>query len=236
MSTPHNQANISDIAKVVLLPGDPLRAKYIADNYLKDVTLFNTVRNMFGYTGTYKGVRISVMGTGMGMPSIGIYAYELYNVYDVDVLIRIGTSGSYKKEVKVNDIVLAMGACTDSTFARQYQLPGTYTAIADYSLLEKAVDIAKAKKMPYHVGNIFSEDCFYSRNPNMLASWSKMNILSVEMEAYALYCLAAYAHKKALAILTISNSIVTGESTDSEHREKALTDMMVLALELGIKQ
>jgi purine-nucleoside phosphorylase len=233
MPTPHNQAQPGDIAKTVLLPGDPLRAKFIAEHFLSDVKQFNTVRNMFGFTGTYKGKKVSVMGSGMGMPSLGIYTYELYTQYNVENIIRIGTAGSYQKDVKIDELVLAQGASTDSNYAYQYQLPGTFSALSSYKLLAKAVEIAKAKKMPYHVGSILSSDIFYNQYPDVINKWAKMGVLAVEMEAYALFCNAAFLNKNALAILTISDSLVTGEVTSTEHRQTALTNMFTLALDLA---
>ena len=161
MSTPHNQAQMGEIAETVLMPGDPLRAKFLAETYLEDVKVFNTVRNMLGYTGYYHGKKVSIMGSGMGMPSIGIYAYELYNFYDVKKIIRIGSCGAIQKDVHLRDIVIAQGACTDSRFAHQFELPGTFSAISSYALLEKAVEKAKEKNLTYHVGNIVSSDIFY---------------------------------------------------------------------------
>lgn len=195
MSTPHNGAEKGDIAKTVLMPGDPLRAKYIADTYLKDVKCFNTVRNMFGYTGTYEGKEVSVMGGGMGMPSIGIYSFELYHFYDVDQIIRIGSAGGISDKVKVRDLVIGMGASTNSNFASQYKLPGTFAPIADFGLLRKAVEIAEEKNIPVAVGNILSSDTFYTDDETANDQWKKMQILCVEMEAAALYMNAARAGK-----------------------------------------
>ena len=198
MSTPHNGAEKGDIAKTVLMPGDPLRAKYIADTYLKDVKCFNTVRNMFGYTGTYEGKEVSVMGSGMGMPSIGIYSFELYHFYDVDQIIRIGSAGGISDKVKVRDLVIGMGASTNSNFASQYKLPGTFAPIADFGLLRKAVEIAEEKNIPVAVGNILSSDTFYTDDETANDQWKKMQILCIEMEAAALYMNAARAGKKEL--------------------------------------
>ncbi len=230
MSTPHNNANLGDIAKTVLMPGDPLRAKFIAEHFLKDAVQFNNVRNMFGYTGTYHGKKVSVMGGGMGMASLGIYASELYQFFGVENIIRIGSAGAYAPECKLFDVVIAQGACTDSNFAHQYNLPGTFSAIASYSLLEQAVELAKKNKANYHVGNIFSSDIFYSASPDEWKKWAGMGCLAVEMETYALYCLAAYYHKKALSILTISDSFITHTETTAEEREKSFTQMMEIAL------
>lgn len=229
--TPHNSAKLGDIAKTVLMPGDPLRAKFIADNFLEDVICVNTVRNMFGYTGMYKGKRITVMGSGMGIPSIGIYSYELYNFYDVDNIIRIGSAGGITDDIKVRDIVIGMGACTNSNFAVQYQLPGTFAPIADYGLLSQAVSAAKENNIKVVVGNILSSDTFYDDNKETNSLWKKMNVLAVEMEAAALYMNAARAGKKALCILTISDHVFTGESLSAEDRQVSFKDMMKIALE-----
>jgi purine-nucleoside phosphorylase len=232
--TPHINASPEDVAKVVLMPGDPLRAKFIAENFLENATLFNNVRGVQGYTGEYNGKRVSVMASGMGMPSIGIYSYELFNFFDVDCIIRVGSAGALQKEVKVRDIVLGMGACTNSEYAEQYALGGHFAPICDYGVLECAVSTAKEKGLNIHVGNIFSSDTFYDDNGGGL-KWQKMGVLAVEMEAAALYMNAARAGKKALAICTVSDSLVTGESTSSEEREKSFTDMMRLALDVAAR-
>lgn len=232
MPTPHNQAQKGDFAKTVLMPGDPLRAKFIAEHYLEDVKQVNGVRNMFGYTGTYKGKPVSVMGSGMGMPSIGIYSYELYDQYDVDTIIRIGSAGAYAPECKLFDLIIAQGACTNSNFASQYNLPGTFSAIADYQLVNKAAQVAKEKNYPAHVGNILSSDIFYNDQPEVWKKWAKMGCLAVEMESYALYCNAAYLGKKALCILTVSDSFITHQETTAEERQNSFTAMMDVALEL----
>ncbi len=232
MSTPHNGAEKGDIAKTVLMPGDPLRAKYIADTYLKDVKCFNTVRNMFGYTGTYEGKEVSVMGGGMGMPSIGIYSFELYHFYDVDQIIRIGSAGGISDKVKVRDLIIGMGASTNSNFASQYKLPGTFAPIADFGLLRKAVEIAEEKNIPVAVGNILSSDTFYTDDETANDQWKKMQILCVEMEAAALYMNAARAGKKALCMLTISDHLYTGEALSAEERQTSFHEMMEVALKL----
>ena len=232
MGTPHNGADKGDIARTVLMPGDPLRAKYIADTYLEDVKCFNTVRNMFGYTGTYKGKRISVMGGGMGMPSIGIYSYELYHFYDVDAIIRIGSAGAMQDDVNVMDLVIGMGACTNSSYADQYQLPGTFAPIPDYGLLEKAVNTAREKGASVRVGNILSSDVFYNDRTDFNDRWKRMGVLAVEMEAAALYMNAARAGKKALCILTISDHLYREDSLSAEDRQTGCRQMMVIALEL----
>lgn len=232
--TPH--INVTDknlIAETILLPGDPLRAKFIAENYLENPVQFNTVRNMYGYTGTYKGKRISVMGTGMGMPSIGIYSYELIHFYGVKNLIRIGSCGSFQESVKVRDIVIGMGASTNSNFASQYNLPGTYAPIASFELLNKAVTIAKEKGIETKVGNILSSDIFYDADPEAWKKWAAMGVLAVEMEAAALYMNAAKGNANALCILTVSDSLVTHEATTAEERQNTFTKMMEIALELA---
>ena len=233
MATPHISAKKGDFAKTVLMPGDPLRAKYIAENFLEDVKLVTSVRNMFGYTGTYKGRKISVMGSGMGQPSIGIYSYELYTEYDVENIIRVGSCGSYQEEVKVRDIIIAQGASTESGFAHQYGLPGTFAALADWTLLKKAVDTAEVQGKEVKVGNILSSDIFYNAQPDAYKKWAEMGVLGVEMEAAALYMNAAKLGKKALCILTVSDSLVTHESTTAEERETTFTGMMELALEFA---
>jgi len=233
MATPHNEAKAGDIAKTVLMPGDPLRAKFIAETYLEDVVCFNTVRNMLGFTGTYKGKRVSVMGGGMGMPSIGIYSYELFNFYDVDNIIRIGSAGGIAEDIKVRDIVVGMGASTNSNYAAQYKLPGTFAPIADYGLLRKAVEAAERMDIKTVVGNILSSDTFYDDNKEANELWRKMNVLAVEMEAAALYMNAARAGKKALCILTISDHVFTGESLSAEDRQLTFRDMMEIALEIA---
>ena len=231
--TPHIGAVEGQIAKTVLMPGDPLRAKYIAETYLEDVKCFNTVRNMLGFTGTYKGKEISVMGGGMGMPSVGIYSYELFNFYDVDRIIRIGSAGALQDDVKVRDVVIGMGACTDSNYASQYRLPGTYAPIADFKLLRKAVETAEKQGTNVVVGNVLSADVFYNDYAKTNDLWRGMNVLCVEMEAAALYMNAARAGKQALCLLTISDHIYTGESLSAEERQLSFQEMMEIALELG---
>ncbi len=235
MSTPHNSANKGEIAKTVLMPGDPLRAKYIAEKYLTDVKQFNSVRNMFGYTGKYNGKEISVMGGGMGMPSIGIYSYELYNFYDVDTIIRIGSAGGISDDVKMRDLVIGMGASTNSNYADQYNLHGTIAPIADFGLLREAVETAEKKGINVKVGNVLSSDVFYNADPTFNDRWKKMGILCVEMEAAALYLNAIAAGKKALCMLTISDHLYTGEALNAEERQTSFHDMMEVALEIGTK-
>ncbi len=236
MATPHNQASEGAFGKTVLMPGDPLRAKFIAENFLEDVVQVNAVRNMFGYTGTYKGKKVSVMGSGMGMPSIGIYAHELYAFYGVERIIRVGTCGAYSPDCKVFDVILAQGACTNSSWAHQYALPGTFSAISDFGMLKNAYEIAEGKKMNAHVGNILSSDIFYNDQPEVWKKWAKMGCLGVEMESYALYSTAAYLHKKALCILTVSDSFITHEETTPEQRQTSFKDMMEIALEVAIRE
>lgn len=234
MATPHINANKGDFAKTVLMPGDPLRAKYIAETYLENVKQVTNVRNMLGFTGYYKGRKISVMGSGMGQPSIGIYSYELFDQYDVENIIRVGSCGSYKEEVKVRDVIIVQGACSESNFVHQYNLPGHFAPLADWELLKKATEIADAKGMKYHVGNILSSDIFYNgNNPEAMQKWADMGVLAVEMESAALFMNAAKLKKKALCILTVSDSLVTHEETTAEEREKTFNEMMELALEFA---
>ncbi|MDF2595397.1 MAG: purine nucleoside phosphorylase [Clostridia bacterium] len=233
MPTPHNAAKPGDIAETILLPGDPLRAKFIADTFLEDAVQYNTIRNMFGYTGTYKGKKISVQGTGMGIPSIGIYSYELIHFYGCKNLIRIGSAGSMHKDLHLHDIVFAMGASTNSNYVDQYNLPGTYAPIASFELLEKAVAKAKEKGANYKVGNVLSSDIFYNADKTVTERWMTMGILAVEMEAAALYMNAAAAGVNALAMMTISDSLISGEECSAEERQNAFTKMMEIALELA---
>lgn len=233
MATPHINANKGDFAKTVLMPGDPLRAKFIAEKFLTDVQLVTDVRNMFGYTGYYNGRKISVMGSGMGQPSIGIYSYELFTAYDVENIIRIGSAGSYQEHVDIRDIVLVQGASTESDFAHQYGLPGTYAPLASFELLDKAYNIAKMNNQHVHVGNSLSSDVFYNFQKDSWKKWAELGVLCVEMEAAALYMNAAALGKQALAILTISDSLVTGKSTTAEERETTFTQMMEIALEFA---
>ena len=235
MSTPHNQAPEGACAKTVLMPGDPLRAKFIAENFLTDVVQVNSVRNMLGYTGYYKGKKVSVMGSGMGMPSIGIYSHELYSFYGVEKIIRIGTCGAYAPECKVFDLILAQGACTNSNWAHQFALPGVLSAISDFDMLIDAYKIAKENNMNVHVGNILSSDIFYNDQEEVWKKWAKIGCLGVEMESYALYTTAANLHKKALCILTVSDSFITHEETTPEQRQTSFKDMMKVALEVAIK-
>ncbi len=230
MGTPHLQGNKGDYAPVVLMPGDPLRAKYIAETYLENVKCVNEIRNMFGYTGTYKGTPVSVQGSGMGQPSIGIYSYELYNFFDVQSIIRVGTAGGIDDSVQLRDLILAQGACTNANYAAQYNLPGTYAPISSFRLLRKAAESADRLGFPVRVGNVFSSELFYD-DANSLADWQKMGVLAVEMEAAALYMNAARAGKEALCICTVSDCPLREEFTTAEERQTGFTRMMELALE-----
>lgn len=227
--TAHNAAVEGQIAKTVLMPGDPLRAKLLADTYLENVEQFNTVRNMFGYTGTYKGKPVSVMGSGMGMPSIGIYSYELFNFYGVDNILRIGSAGGLAPEVKLRDIVIGMASSTDSNYPAQYGMPGTIAPTADFGLLSKAVSGAEKLGYPVRVGNILASDVFYAADDS-LPKWASMGVLAVEMESAALYLNAMHARKHALTLLTISDLPLTGEALSAEERQTSFTQMMEVAL------
>jgi purine-nucleoside phosphorylase len=232
MSTPHNSAVLGQIAETVLLPGDPLRAKFIAENFLEDVEQFNTVRNMYGFTGSYKGKKVSVMGSVMGCASIGIYSYELIHMYGVKNLIRVGSCGAYAPDLNLYDIVLAIGASTDSNYAYQYELPGIYSATASWELLSKAKKVADDNNIKAVVGNIVTTDIFYHDNSENWRKWAKMGCLAVEMETYALYCNANRAGVNALTILTVSDSLEHKTETTPEQREKSFTDMIKIALEI----
>ena len=229
--TPHIGAQIGEIARTVLMAGDPLRAKFMSETFLDDPVQFNSIRGMLGFTGTYKGKRVSVMGHGMGIPSIAIYTYELFNFYDVETIIRIGSAGSYSRDLHVGELILAMGACTDSNYGAQYGLPGTFSPIADFKLLRNAAEACERLGIRYKVGNVLSSDVFYRDTPNA-ESWIKMGVLAVEMEAAALYMNAARAGKRALTICTISDHVILGEDTTPEQREKTFTGMMEVALSL----
>lgn len=231
-ATPHINPQ-GPIAKTILLPGDPLRAKFIAETYLEDAQQFNSVRNMLGFTGYYQGTQVSVMGSGMGIPSISLYAWELIHVYGCEKLIRIGTCGSLQPEVNVFDVVIAQAACSNSNFIDQYNLPGTYAPIGSFRLIETVRERAKANGVTSHVGNILSSDTFYNADPSFNDRWAKMGIIAVEMETAGLYATAADAGVEALGIFTVSDSLVTGEVTTAEQRQTAFTDMMELALPLA---
>lgn len=231
--TPHIQPNGAKIAKTVLMPGDPLRAKYIADNYLEDVVQFNEVRNMFGYTGTYKGKEVSVMGSGMGIPSIGIYSYELYNTFDVDTIIRIGSCGALQEDVNLYDIIIAQGSSTNSNYVDQYNIPGHFAPLADFDLMVEAKNVADKVGATTHVGNILSSDTFYNADSTFNQQWQRMGILGIEMESAGLYLNATYAGKKALGIFTVSDHILRDEATTPEERQNSFTQMMEIALEIA---
>ncbi len=231
--TPHISAKAGDFAKTVLMPGDPLRSKFIAENFLENAELVNNIRGVQGYTGYYKGKRVSVMASGMGQPAIGIYSYELFHFYDVSSIIRVGSCATYHPELHPMDIILAMGACTDGNFASQYNLPGTFAPIADFGLLQKAVFECEKSSVNFKVGNIFSSDIFYHDTTNGL-EWSKMGVLGVEMESAALYCNAARAGKKALCICTVSDSFINpSENITAEARQTSFTKMMEIALNVA---
>ena len=232
--TPHINATPEDFAKTVLMPGDPLRSKFIAENFLTDAKLINNVRGIQGYTGTYQGKRVSVMASGMGMPSIGIYSYELFNFFGVENIMRIGSAGSLHMDVKVRDIVMAMGASTNSNYARQFQIPGTYAPIASYRMLKQAIVEAEKIGASYHVGNVLSSDTFYDDQADANEYWKKMGILCIEMETAALYMNAARAGKNALGIFTISDHILTGEALSAEERQNSFTQMMEVALNTAV--
>ncbi len=233
--TPHIDAKPEDFAKTVLMPGDPLRAKFIAENFLEDAVLVNNVRGIHGYTGTYKGTRVSVMASGMGMPSIGIYSYELFNFFDVDNIIRIGSAGGMCDKVKVRDIVIAQGACTTSRYSHTFNLPGDFAPISDFTVLRTLVEKSEELGIKYEVGNVLSSDVFYGDTPELSANWQKMGVLAVEMEAGALFMYAARAGQRAGALFTISDHLVTGESLPAIERQNSFTDMMKLALETAVE-
>ena len=234
MSTPHNSASMGDFAKTVLMPGDPLRAQYIAENFLEDARLVNNVRGIHGYTGTYHGVPVSVMASGMGQPSIGIYSYELYTMYGVENIMRIGSAGAMSEKLKLRDVVAAQGACTNSNFAHQFKLPGTFAPIADFTFLETAVAVAWELGVEMPVGNLLSSDTFYDASSSTM-EWAKMGVLAVEMESAALYMTAASLGKRALTLCSISDSIVTGEALSAEDRQTTFTTMMKIALETAVR-
>ena len=232
MATPHIRAEKGDIAEKILLPGDPLRAKFISENFLQNSVQFNDIRNMLGFTGIYKGEKVSVMGTGMGVSSIGIYSYELIKFFDVKKLIRVGTCGSYKKDVGLHDIILAQGASTNSNFQSQYELNGTFSAISSFNLLERAANILREKNYKFHVGGVLTSDIFYEPDENSYKKWASLGVIAVEMETYALYCNASRLGAEALSILSVSDQLVTKEAVKTDDREKAFTKMMEVALEI----
>lgn len=230
--TPHIGAEYGEIADTVIMAGDPLRAKMMAERYLEDPVLYNQVRGMLGYTGTYNGKRISVQGHGMGIPSIAIYTYELFNFYDVKTIIRVGSAGSMNKDLHIGDLVFAMGACTNSSYADQFELRGTYAPIADFDLLRAGVEEAEKRGFRYKVGNVYSSDTFYDANPTS-KKWMEMGVLAVEMEAPALYMNAARVGAKALCLCTISDSLITGEETTAEERQNNFIHMMDVAFAIA---
>ena len=234
MATPHIAANKGDFAKTVLMPGDPLRAKFIAETFLENAVLVNNVRGIQGYTGTYKGTKVSVMASGMGMPSMAIYSYELFKEFDVENIIRIGTAGAISNKLELRDVVAGIGACTNSNFAAQYRLPGTFAPTASYRLLKLTDSVAEGLGISLHVGNILSEDNFYHEFDDVNPSWEKMGVLAVEMEAAALYMNAARLGKNALAICTISDHLVKKQYATVEERQTSFTQMMELALGVAV--
>lgn len=235
MSTAHiNAAKKGDIAESILMPGDPLRAKFIAENFLQNPVCYNEIRGMLGFTGTYKGVPVSVQGSGMGMPSMGIYSYELIKEYGVKNLIRIGSAGSFDENIKLMDIVVALSASTDSNWQHTYGISGNIAPCCDYDLLIKVKNASDKNNIPFRAGNIVSCDVFYEDNPDWWKSWAKMGVMAVEMEAAALYMNAARLGAKALTIVTISDHFITGGRLTAEEREKSFTDMMTLALEAAV--
>lgn len=232
--TPHIGAKEGEIAKTVIMPGDPLRAKFIAEKFLQNAICFSDVRNMYGYTGTYKGKKVSVMASGMGLPSIGIYSYELFNFYDVDNIIRIGTAGSISEKLKLKDIVIALGSCTDSNYADQFDLPGTYSAVPSYELFGKTLDVAKKMNLTVTVGNILCSSVFYVDAEKKLKPWAEMGILAVEMESFALYLNAVRAQKNALCILTVTDEIFEKKLLNAQERQEGVAEMAELALNVAV--
>lgn len=236
MATPHNSAANGDFAKTVLMPGDPLRAKLIAEHFLTDTRMVNNVRGIHGYTGKYEGVPVSVMASGMGMPSMGIYSYELYREYGVQNILRIGSAGALSADIALRDLVIGMGACTNSNYAAQYGLPGTFAPIASYDMLTKTVAAAEAAGVRCHVGNLLSSDTFYSDNASREnENWRKMGVLAVEMEAAALYMNAARLGRNALAICTISDSLVHEKALSALERQNSFTEMIGIALRVAVE-
>jgi purine-nucleoside phosphorylase len=234
--TPHNRASSQDIAPIVLLPGDPARAEWVAHQFLEGARQVTDVRGMLGFTGVWKGRPVSVMASGMGGPSAGIYSYELFHFYPVERIIRIGTSGGLQSDIAVGDVVIAMTASTDSAWAHQYQLKGTLSPAASFDLFEKAVKTARTLGIPFHAGMVFSSDLFSSYNalgPDSWQPWARLGALAQDMETYALYCTAAYLHKEALSLVTMTDSCVTGKSLADDQRMSALEPMIRIALELA---
>lgn len=232
LPTPHIGALEGEIAERVIMAGDPLRAKFMAETFLENPVQYNSVRGMLGYTGTYKGKRVSVQGHGMGIPSIGIYTYELYNFYGVKSIIRTGSAGAYHPDLQLGDVMIAIGACTDSNYGAQYNLPGTFSPTADFALARAAVEKAEQMGIRYRVGNILSSDVFYGDDSERWKEWQKMGVMGVEMEAAALYMNAARSGNKALCICTVSDSLVTGEACSAEQRQTSFTNMMEIAFDI----
>lgn len=232
-TTPHSTAVPGDYAKTVLMPGDPLRAKYIAEHFLTDVRLVNNVRGIQGHTGLWKGVPVSVQASGMGIPSIGIYAWELYEYFGVENIIRVGTAGALHDDLELMDLVLGMGACTDSNFMHQYDLDGTFAPIADWTLLRRAAEMAEARGLPVRVGNLLSTDCFYTDGKHSPGEWKKMGVMAVEMEAAGLYATAARAGRRALCMCSVSDHFSRPQKLSPEQRQTALNDMLTLALDVA---
>lgn len=234
INTPHINAALGDFAETVLMPGDPQRSKFIAQNFLENARLVNDVRGVQGYTGVYKGKRVSVMASGMGMPSMAIYSHELFSFFGVENIIRVGSVGGIAESVRIRDIIIAQGASTTTNFAAQFSLEGTFAPLADYKLMRAAINEAEKLGVRYSVGNVLSTDIFYNANPDAQERWRKMGILGVEMEAAALYMNAAYLGKRALAVCTVSDHLFTGESLDAEARRSSFTDMMEIALNTAL--
>ena len=229
--TPHINASKKDFAKTVLMPGDPLRSKFIAENFLNDATLINNVRGIQGYTGFYKGKKVSVMASGMGMPSISIYSYELFNFFGVENIIRVGSAGAIADNVNIGDIIIGMGASTNSNYIQNFKFPGSFSPLASYPLMKEAINQCNIANVKYHVGNIFSSDIFYAEDENVNNKFAEMGILAVEMEAAALYANAARYNKNALAICTVSDHIIKKEGLSAEERQNGFSDMIKIALE-----
>ncbi len=235
MATAHIGAAPEDFASTVLMPGDPLRAKMIAETYLEDAVLVNNIRGIQGYTGTYKGKRVSVMASGMGMPSMGLYSYELFKFFGVNNIIRVGTAGALHTDIHIRDVVIGMGCSTDSNFAANYDLPGTLAPLCSYTLMRECIECAEEMGVTYHVGNLLSTDVFYGDDDTANGRWAKMGVMAVEMEGAALYMNAARLRKNALVICTVSNHIITGEETTAEERQNSFGEMITLALETALK-
>lgn len=231
--TPHNSAKKGDIAEVVLMPGDPLRAKLIAENYLEGVICYNTIRNMYGYTGTYKGKRISIQASGMGIPSMGIYSYELFNFYGVEKIIRIGSAGAISKDLKLGDIAIAAGICTDSNYISQYNLPGIFTPSGDFDMIQKIIESCRIKEVQCKAGTVLTSDIFYNEDTSVLEAWKKMNVLCVEMESVSLYCNALRTGKSAVSMFTISDIPLEGIAMGADERRTSFTTMIEIALDVA---